>query len=239
VGLLVAGRLFDRYAVTVAQVTTFRVSLDKERELLARGGRIVGGLDEVGRGSVFGPVGVGVVLCDGVSAPPEGLADSKLLSPKIREALVVPIKEWALAWGVGYASAQEIDVLGISRALGVAGARALLKCGVEADWVIVDGSYNWLKTPTDVVEGVEWPDVHLPHTVTMVKADQQCASVAAASVLAKVDRDELIRHVATQYPGYGLEKHKGYLTPVHTAALLERGPSTEHRRSFRLPGVHS
>lgn len=211
------------------------VTLDVERRLLARRGTRVAGVDEVGRGSIFGPVGVGVVVTDGRGVAPEGLADSKELSPGRREGLVDRIQEWAVESAVGYASAEEIDRWGISRALGLAGRRALTSLSGPVDWVILDGAFNWLAERDDMAE--HWPAVDVGEVTTKVKADRSCASVAAASVLAKVDRDRLIVGMAEQFPGYGLESHKGYATPAHIEALARLGISGQHRRSWNLEGL--
>ncbi len=211
-------------------------NLRVEHERLGSGVAAVVGSDEVGRGCLGGPVTVGVVVVDlTVKRPPTGLRDSKLLTPPAREALVPRIVRWALDSAVGHASAAEIDAYGILRALRLAGERALTALEGDAGYVLLDGNYDWFSRPSRVAES---PLARPPHRVELkVKADLTCASVAAASVLAKVTRDRLMGELATEHPAYGWELNKGYATPEHMAALLEHGPCVEHRRSWRLPGV--
>jgi len=203
-----------------------RVTLRRERALLAAGAHAVAGVDEVGRGALAGPVSVGVAVVTQTTLPaPRGLADSKQLPPPVREALVEPLRSWALTWGVGHASAAEIDRLGLTRALRFAGHRALAAAAaqaeVEIDVILLDGSYDWLSP--------------LPaRVITEVKADGRCSSVAAASVLAKVERDAHLVELARTYPQYGFERHKGYAVPDHLAALRRHGASPVHRRTWQL-----
>ncbi|GEL94363.1 ribonuclease HII [Cellulomonas composti] len=218
------------------------VHLRHERALLRDGARLLAGMDEVGRGSLAGPVSVGVVVV-GVStrSAPRGVADSKLLTPGAREALLPALQRWGLARAVGHASAAEIDEVGIIAALRLAGTRALARVADEVgpvDAVLLDGSHDWLTPPAqgglfddDEVATVP-PRVHL-----RVKADRTCASVAAASVLAKCERDALMVALADAHPAYRWDENKGYAAPVHLEALRELGPSVLHRRSWRLPGV--
>ena len=214
---------------------TSEVSLKVEKRLLGQRGGTVAGMDEVGRGSVFGPVAVGVVVTDAALSFPIGVRDSKLLSATKRSGLVAAITQWALASAVGLASAAEIDEYGISIALGLAGRRALAALGITPTWVLLDGPHDWLTRSGEALSEVA-PDIDLGSVVPMVKADLSCASVAAASVLAKVHRDSLIVEMAEMFPGYGLERHKGYLSAQHRDALMELGVSPEHRRSWHLPG---
>ncbi len=211
-------------------------NLRVEQQWLGSGVAAVVGTDEVGRGCLGGPVTVGAVVVDlTVKRPPTGLRDSKLLSPGAREALVPRIDRWALEWAVGHASAAEIDAHGILRALRLAGERALAALDSDAGCVLLDGNYDWFSRPTRIADS---PLARAPHRVELkVKADLLCASVAAASVLAKVTRDGLMRELAQQHPAYGWEINKGYATPEHMAALREHGPCVEHRRSWRLPGA--
>jgi ribonuclease HII len=210
------------------------VDLSVEKRLLRRRSGLVAGMDEVGRGSVFGPVAVGVVVTDAKRPFPRGVRDSKLLSANARSGLVSAIKEWALESAVGYASAAEVDEYGILSALCLAGRRALVGLTLAPTWVLLDGSYDWLSR--SVLDVPAWPRVAVGEVVTMVKADRSCASVAGASVLAKVERDSLIVEMAGRFPGYGLERHKGYLTKAHASAIVELGATLEHRRSWNLPG---
>ena len=199
-------------------------TLDRENELFASGARIVVGVDEVGRGAIAGPVCVGAVAIGrDVTAFPDGLADSKLLTAKRRTALVPTIRSWAIASSIGWASAVEIDRLGIMGALSLAASRAIGDLGVDADVVILDGNRSFLADdPTG------------PRVITQVKADQTCASVAAASVVAKVARDDLMQSLDAQFPAYGWARNKGYGAAVHTTAIREHGLTEYHRQSWNL-----
>lgn len=213
---------------------------------------LVGGMDEVGRGSLAGPVSVGlaVVSRDTPDAFPAGLADSKQLTPRRREALVEPCRAWVLDSAVAHASPAEIDALGIVGALRLAGRRALAQVasrGHAPGAVILDGSADWLAEPaTDLLSGLGAPapapvddglpdDLVTPPVRMEVKGDARCAVVAAASVLAKVERDGLM--AALPDPGYGWAGNKGYASAAHVEGLARLGASEQHRRSWRLPGL--
>lgn len=204
-----------------------------ERELFGAGNGLVAGCDEVGRGSLSGPVSVGMVVVDGTTGePPAGLRDSKLLSPAKREALVPGIESWSRCWAIGHASAAEIDEVGILRALRLAGERALGCLAIRPTVILLDGSYDWFARPERCAGS---PTQIAPAQVRLkVKGDLHCASVAAASVMAKVTRDRLMVELAHKYPWYGWEANKGYGAPDHLAALAERGACEEHRRSWNL-----
>jgi ribonuclease HII len=196
-------------------------------------------MDEVGRGALAGPVTVGVVVIDdGCRTAPQGVRDSKLLQPAVRERLVPRIRRWALAHSVGHASAAEIDRVGIIAALRLAGRRALSSVGVRPDLVILDGNHDWLTGPEEVGllafdgEGLQVT----PPVTTMIKADLKCSSVASASVLAKVARDRLMIDLSADYEVYRWMENKGYAAPEHLEALRAVGPSPWHRTSWRLPG---
>ena len=208
-------------------------NLKLERELLAAGNCFVAGCDEVGRGSLGGPVSVGMVVVNAATRrPPAGLRDSKLLAPQVRESLVSRIESWSCCWAIGHASAAEIDEIGILRALRLAGERALALLRVRPDLVLLDGNYDWFTRPE---RSVSSPAKIEPEQVTLkVKADLTCASVAAASVIAKVARDRYMVELADRYPWYGWQANKGYAAPEHRAALLEVGPCEEHRKSWHL-----
>ena len=196
-------------------------------------------MDEVGRGALAGPVSVGVVLIDETCrSAPVGVRDSKLLTPAAREAMVPKIRRWCLGHAVGHSSAEEIDRIGIMAALRLAGMRALQAVGVQPDLVILDGNHDWLTEPTQVgllAFAGEGPST--PPVTTMIKADLKCSSVAAASVLAKVERDALMTQAAQDHPAYGWAENKGYAAPEHLAALQALGATELHRRSWRLPGT--
>lgn len=205
-------------------MTAPRPTLRRERALFAGGAGLVAGMDEVGRGAFAGPVSVGVVVVTTTTPPaPRGLADSKLLTPQQREALCEPLRRWALAHAVGHASAREVDIWGLTAALRLAGLRALATArqslAAEIDVVLLDGAHNWLRPAPCAVE-------------TAIKADQRMSSVAAASVLAKVTRDALMVELAASYPQYGFDRHKGYGTAEHRAAITQHGPCLEHRQTW-------
>lgn len=187
-----------------------------ERELFAEGCSAVAGVDEAGRGPLAGPVCAAAVIL-----PPEltidGLNDSKKLSAKKREALFEIIREKALAWSVAFASHREIDELNILNATYLAMNRAVAGLSVKPDIAIIDGNRS---------KGIEAPNI------TLVGGDGKSANVAAASILAKVTRDRLMCELAEKYPGYGFERHKGYGTREHYAALRRLGPSEIHRMTF-------
>ena len=203
-------------------------TLEVERDLLADGARWVIGCDEVGRGALAGPVAVGVCALDAsrVSVPP-GLRDSKLLSEARRTALAPVAAEWSVAHAVGLATAEEIDRVGIVRALGLAGSRALaalFHTGVDPreSAILLDGSHDWLN-----------PALSAPLRVTVrPKADRDCGSVAAASVIAKVHRDELMIAADLEHPGYAWASNKGYGAAVHLDAIARLGPTPLHRRTW-------
>jgi ribonuclease HII len=180
------------------------------------------GVDEVGRGCLFGPVfAAAVVLAEEAVAPLQalGLTDSKALTARRRAALVPAITALAEGWALGQASAAEIDRLGIRTATEQAMMRALQKLPHCPSLVIVDG----------VLPLRGWPGPQQ----TLVQGDRLCPAIAAASVLAKQARDRLvIDTLSARFPGYGLERHVGYGTAQHRQALLQLGPTTLHRRSF-------
>lgn len=196
------------------------------------GRRIVVGVDEVGRGALAGPVAVGacaIVVEDGTAAPlPEGVRDSKKLTARRREALVAPIHDAALAGAVGWASPAEIDEHGIMPALTTAALRALEGLGVEADAIVLDGDVDVLTAALATPERPA-PLVHL-----QVAADRDCASVAAASILAKVARDAHMVALHAEAPEYGWASNKGYGSAVHREAIDRLGVHVHHRRSWRL-----
>jgi ribonuclease HII len=196
--------------------------------------RFIIGIDEVGRGSIAGPVAVGVALIDLkdiVANWPEKLRDSKLISEKTREAIFPEVSKWVHSWAVGMASVEEIETKGIVESLALAGSRALsqlleepevrAKLALEGVQIILDGSHNWLGTKTMGFD-----------VVAKTKADRDCVSVACASVLAKVTRDRLMLEIAKEHPHFSLDSNKGYASSDHIAALKEHGPSPIHRLSW-------
>lgn len=202
-------------------------TLEFEETLFAAGAKLVIGCDEVGRGAIAGPVAVGLCAIDGSRPMPVGLRDSKMLSEKRREALAPVAADWAVNWAVGLASAQEVDGLGITACLGLAGKRALtmLHAGgvsILNSVILLDGHQDWLN-----------PALATPLRVhTRVKADRDCGSVAAASVLAKVHRDRLMIVADAEKPGYGWSGNKGYGSAGHFAAIERLGTTDQHRLSW-------
>jgi ribonuclease HII len=215
-------------------------TLDYERRFRSSGARLLAGIDEVGRGALAGPVSVGIAVID--LEAQELLADvrdSKLLKVADRERLEPLVRSWSVASAVGHATAGEIDAVGIVGALRLAGNRAwsaVLALGVTPDVVLLDGSHNWLSPaaqPSLFDEGPAEPCCDAP-VHTLVKADMQCLSVAAASVLAKVARDRLLCELHTEYPAFGWDENKGYGTAAHKDALRAAGPTPYHRVSWQL-----
>lgn len=216
-----------------------RPSLRVERTLQREGFSVLVGMDEVGRGALAGPVSVGVVAIDPTCrSAPQGVKDSKLLSRPARERLVPGIRRWALAWGVGHASPDEIDAFGIMAGLRMAGERALEQAAITPDLILLDGNHDWLSDPQrlGLFALLEHDEPAGPPVRTMIKADLKCSSVAAASVLAKVTRDTMMIELAAEHPAYRWDLNKGYAAPEHTAALRELGPCAHHRRSWNITG---
>lgn len=213
--------------INLTQVTV--PNLDLEFEFFNSGCRYVAGIDEVGRGALAGPVTVGVaVLGKNVGQMPDKLSDSKLISKSVREALVPQLIEWVEQYSIGFASPSEIDDVGIINALRLAAKRALADLTVTPDQLILDGKHNWLVHS-------EYKELAELNVVTKIKADQTCASVSAASVLAKVERDRLMVSAADDYPEFGFAKNVGYGSAQHLAAIRKFGPTEFHRRSWNLP----
>ncbi len=182
---------------------------------------IIAGVDEVGRGCLFGPVFAGAVILSKLNAKKlkeEGLNDSKLLSHKKRAYLVPLIKSLSTGWGLGQASPNEIDKHGIRRATEIAMIRAIEKLSNLPNLILVDGNL-----PLSLWKGEQR---------NIVKGDIKFAEISAASVLAKESRDSLIKHLASLFPQYGLEKNVGYGTKRHIEALKLHGPTNLHRISF-------
>lgn len=202
-------------------------TLSVERRLFRAGHAVVIGCDEVGRGAIAGPVAVGMTVIDQRRRRiPVGLRDSKMLSEAKRELLAPVAAAWAVHSAVGLAGPEEVDAVGIIEALGRAGARALAALREAIDLsdavVLLDGSHDWLTRQLDVAVTV----------MTRVKADQDCGSVAAASVLAKVHRDRMMIDAHESAPVYGWSGNKGYGSSAHYAAIAEHGPHAIHRHSW-------
>lgn len=203
---------------------------------------LIAGMDEVGRGALAGPVTVGVAA---VQVGPEtlaleGLRDSKALSSTRRAGLQPKIVDWCDGVAAGNASPSEIDEFGISAALALAARRSWTQLvehlGRIPDILLLDGRDNWLqRAPERLI--ARMPD--LPqHIHLRVKADAQCATVAAAAIFAKVTRDELMIALDEEHPAFGWKKNKGYGAAVHRDALIALGPTSYHRQSWNLTGGH-
>lgn len=175
----------------------------------------IAGVDEAGRGCLFGPVFAAAVILD-PGKPVKGLADSKTLTSERRAELAILIRDRAAAWAVASASASEIDRINILQASRLAMRRAVEALNPPCDYLLVDAIT------------IDWP---VPQQA-LIKGDARVRAIAAASILAKVGRDEFIQALDAQYPGYGLARHKGYPTAEHKEALLRLGPSDQHRRSY-------
>jgi ribonuclease HII len=187
-----------------------------ENEIISKGYKLVCGVDEAGRGPLMGPVcAAAVILPTGLVI--DGLNDSKKLSEKKREALYGVITANAVAYGIGFASVEEIDGINILNAAMLAMNRAIEQLDPKADFAIIDGNCK--------------RSIKIP-CMTLVGGDAKCPSVAAASILAKVSRDRLCYELDKQYPQYGFAKHKGYGTKDHIVALFEYGPCECHRKTF-------
>ncbi len=214
------------------------LSLDHEAALWDAGARIVVGIDEVGRGALAGPVSVGLVAVSRCETWPDGLADSKQLTARAREALIDPLSTFGVGRAVGHASAAEIDSLGIIGALRLAGVRGLAGLsaqGIDADAVLLDGTHDWLTAPPADLFSAATDDAATPPVTMVVKGDGLCASIAAASVIAKVERDALMRAAHAEHPHFGWDGNKGYGAAAHLDAIREHGPSEWHRVSWKLP----
>ncbi|WP_422116954.1 ribonuclease HII [Brachybacterium sp. UNK5269] len=210
-------------------------TLDAELALAARCGperRIVVGIDEVGRGALAGPVAMGACAIEvtggRAAALPEGVRDSKQLTARRREALVDPILATVRAGAVGWSSAAEIDEIGIVGALTRAALRALDALDLEIDAILLDGNCDLLSAALAAA------DRPAPRVELRVAADRDCASVAAASILAKVARDARMVELDALAPVYGWASNKGYGSAAHRDAIDRHGPHEHHRRSWRL-----
>lgn len=213
-------------------------TLRLERQLLRGGRTLVAGMDEVGRGALAGPVSVGVcVVSASTGTVPQGVKDSKLVPEPKRPALAEKVRTWSVAGAVGHATNDEIDAIGMTRALRLAGTRALAALDVTPDVVILDGKHDWLSDPEAMglfgLLDADDTTCGAPEVVTQIKADMRCSSVAGASLLAKVERDAMMSEAAPRHAAYGWEINKGYSAPGHLAAIAEHGPCELHRRSWK------
>ncbi|MDR3699735.1 MAG: ribonuclease HII [Candidatus Sulfopaludibacter sp.] len=201
---------------------TFRCEATLERELRARGFQAVAGVDEVGRGSLFGPVVAAAVILS-PDRPVRGLNDSKLLEAERREVLAERIRERAVAWAIAAVDAATIDSINIYQASRLAMRMAVTRLNPAPDFLLIDAV------------SIELPLPQRP----LIKGDMRCHAIAAASIVAKVYRDACMRVWDQVFPQYGLASHKGYSTPEHCQAIERFGPTPLHRLSFEPVRTHS
>jgi ribonuclease HII len=209
-------------AVTSKAAARWKCQGILEKELRARGFRYIAGVDEVGRGSLFGAVVAGAVILS-PDSPIRGLNDSKQIEPDRREVLAERIRERATAWAVAAVDAAAIDRINIYAASRLAMKLAVEQLTPAADFVLVDA------VPLDLP---------LPQQ-PLIQGDERCHAIAAASIIAKVYRDQMMREWHKFYPEYGLINHKGYRTPEHIAAIRAHGPTPQHRMSYEPVRRHA
>src|SRR5579864_1907149 len=212
---LSSARTLSPSAAKLRLLKKLRCTLRYEKKAWSSGARLVAGVDEVGRGSLFGCVVAGAVILDPAYRV-RGLRDSKLLTAERREVLAKRIREHAVAWAVAAVDAARIDQINIYQASRVAMLEAVRQLQPAADHLLIDAVRI---------------DCGLPQKA-IIHGDAVSASIAAASILAKVERDRMMRDWDPVFPEYGLACHKGYSTPRHLAALREYGPCPLHRQSF-------
>lgn len=191
-------------------------TLSEEKAAIGRGHQLIAGIDEVGRGALAGPVTIGLVILP-VDFNLE-VTDSKLLSPKLRLIKAKAIRDQAIVCQVEHIEAGFIDSFGIVAAMRQAAQQAWDNLLIKPDLILLDGPHNYLDLPVSVK--------------TIIRGDQISASIAAASIVAKVARDEMLQDLSTDYPEYGFASHVGYGTPFHRSALQKHGPTDQHRLTF-------
>lgn len=209
------GQPLSPSAAKLRLLKKLRCTLRYEKEAWQTGARLVAGVDEVGRGSLFGCVVAAAVILDPAYRI-RGLRDSKLLIAERREVLEQRIREHSIAWGIAAVDAAQIDQINIYQAARVAMREAVLRLAPAADHLLIDAVRI---------------DCEMPQRA-IIHGDALSASIAAASILAKVERDRIMREWDAVFPAYGLAAHKGYSTPRHLKALRELGPTPLHRQSF-------
>ena len=210
-----SAKTLSKSAVKLRLLKSLRCSLKREKKLWAEGARVVAGVDEVGRGSLFGPVVAAAVVLD-AARPIRGLRDSKLLPPERREVLAERIRERAVAFAIAAVDAARIDQINIYHASRLAMLEAVAQLRQRPEHLLIDAmriEFDCAQTP-------------------IIHGDALCCSIAAASILAKVERDRIMREWDPVFPAYHLASNKGYSTPKHIAALRQYGPSPLHRQSF-------
>jgi ribonuclease HII len=198
-----------------------------EKKFWHAGYKVIAGLDEAGRGALAGPVSVAAVILPDdnphLARTLSGVRDSKQLTPLARNRLAPRIKETARSWGLGFATSEEIDSLGIVPATRLAALRALESMPIIPEYLLTDF-------------GLELPELDISQTA-LVKGDQKSLSIASASILAKTARDDFMCGLDSQYPQYGFERHKGYGTREHREQIVRLGNSTIHRKTFTLKKI--
>ncbi len=195
-----------------------------EENLFEKGISVLAGIDEVGRGSWAGPVGVGVVMATSVDICrfPEGIRDSKLLSPLAREKLLPKIEQFCLGFGIGFADNTECDELGMTKAQALAAERAVKSAGIVPDMILLDGKFNFTE---------------FKNVINIVKGDSRSLLIASASVIAKVTRDALMTAYDKEFPQYGFCSNKGYPSLRHRQVVERIGLSPIHRKSWKVLSI--
>ncbi len=193
-------------------------NLKEEKLLAGQGYKYIVGVDEVGRGAWAGPLVVGTIVLP-LGKRLYKVRDSKLLSRKKREIIFPKIINWVSGWSVGEVSSFEIDEFGLSRAMKLAGERALLGLRINVDFVLLDGNWNYLKESTENCKTIKF-------------GDSKCFSIACASIVAKVIRDRKLTELHALYPNYNFKNNKGYPTKEHINSLSQFGPCEIHRQSY-------
>ncbi len=202
-----------------------------ERALFDEGFAVVAGIDEVGRGAWAGPASVGVVVFPRDAVPPEGLRDSKELTEERREALYPLVTRWCVGWSVGHAGPDECDRLGMTAALRLAAHRALGGLSSSPHAVLLDGGFDFVTEPA-APDRRALSEPARPEVRTVVRGDSTCVSIAAASIVAKVTRDRMMRGMSSSFPAFDFDRNKGYPSPAHRTALAGFGLTSVHRRSW-------
>ncbi|MDP3973712.1 MAG: ribonuclease HII [Candidatus Daviesbacteria bacterium] len=203
-------------------------TLDIEKALWKSGYSMVCGIDEVGRGSFAGPLCVGAVIFPKNSQLIDGVADSKLLKPRVREKLELRIKNQAVAWSVAEVGVSTINKVGIGKATQMAFRKAVKLLNKKADFVLIDAFYRGAASSAYIKH------FNRKNQRAVKNGDTICASISAASIIAKVHRDKLMKKLHRKYPQYGFGRHKGYGTKKHQEAIRIHGLSRIHRKSFDL-----
>lgn len=199
---------------------TILPTLDFEKELWDKGFKCVCGIDEVGRGCFAGPAVVGAVIFPPDITPIEGVMDSKMLKPRQRERLVETIKSSAIAWSIAEISVRDINKVGIGKAVQMGFRKAVKDLRINPDYILIDAFYI--------------KHLNRKNQKPIIKGDTLSLSIAAASIIAKVYRDKLMKKISCKYPEYGFAKHKGYGTKKHQEAIKQHGLTRIHRKSFNL-----